>query len=162
MRLLVVSDTHVPDFAKALPDAVLAEASRADLVLHAGDVTSARVLDRFAEAAPVLCALGNGDGNDVARWGARSRIEARLDGINIGMVHDSGPRRGRVGRLRRWFPKADLVVFGHSHIPMDLSEDGIRLLNPGSPTWKRRQDAPTFALVTVRERTIEARIVEVP
>lgn len=99
MRLLVVSDTHVPDFAKALPDAVLAEASRADLVLHAGDVTSAWVLDRFAEAAPVLCALGNGDGNDVARWGARSRIETRLDGINIGMVHDSGPRRGRVGRL---------------------------------------------------------------
>ena len=64
-------------------------------------------------------------------------------------------------RLRRWFPAADLVVFGHSHIPMSLLEDGIKLLNPGSPTWKRRQDAPTFAVVTVRERDIDARIVEV-
>ena len=161
MRLLVVSDTHIPDFAKALPDAVVAEASRADLVLHAGDVTSPRVLDELAEAAPVLCALGNGDGDDVARWGARPRIETQLGGISVGMVHDSGPRRGRAGRLRRWFPTADLVVFGHSHIPMSLSEDGIKLLNPGSPTWKRRQDAPTLAVVTVRERDIDARIVEV-
>jgi uncharacterized protein len=161
VQLLVVSDTHIPDFAKALPDAVVAEASRADLVLHAGDVTSPGVLEELAEAAPVLCALGNGDGHDVARWGARPRIEARFEGINVGMVHDSGPRRGRAARLRRWFPAADLVVFGHSHIPMDLSEEGIRLLNPGSPTWKRRQEAPTFAVVAVRGRDIEARIVEV-
>ena len=126
-----------------------------------GDVTSPGVLDELAEAAPVLCALGNGDGDDVARWGARPRVETRLDGINVGMVHDSGPRRGRAARLRRWFPAADLVVFGHSHIPMDLSEEGIRLLNPGSPTWKRRQEAPTFAVVTVRGRDIDARIVEV-
>ena len=161
VQLLVVSDTHIPDFAKALPDAVMAEASRADLVLHAGDVTSPRVLEELAEAAPVLCALGNGDGDDVARWGARPRIEARFADINVGMVHDSGSRKGRAARLRRWFPAADLVVFGHSHIPMDLSEQGIRLLNPGSPTWKRRQDAPTFAVVTLRERDIDARIAEV-
>ena len=161
VELLVVSDTHIPDFANALPDAVVAEASRADLVLHAGDVTSPRVLEELSEAAPVLCAIGNGDGAEVARWGARPRIEARIADINIGMVHDSGSRTGRAARLRRWFPAADLVVFGHSHIPMDLSEEGIRLLNPGSPTWKRRQDAPTFAVVTVRERDIDARIVEV-
>lgn len=67
-----------------------------------------------------------------------------------------------VRRLRRWFPDADLVVFGHSHIPMELSEEGIGLLNPGSPTWKRRQDAPTFAVVKLRERAIDVRIVEVP
>jgi uncharacterized protein len=160
VQLLVVSDTHIPDFAKALPVAVVAEASRADLVLHAGDVTSPGVLEELAEAAPVLCALGNGDGDDVARWGARPRIETRFEGINVGMVHDSGPRRGRAARLRRWFPAADLVVFGHSHIPMDVSEEGIRLVNPGSPTWKRRQEAPTFAVVTVRGRDIDARIVE--
>lgn len=160
MRLLVVSDTHIPDFAKALPDDVLTEASRADLVLHAGDVTSPLVLDQLAEAAPVLCALGNGDGDDVAEWGARSRIETWLDGINLAMVHDAGPRQGRARRLRRWFPDADVVVFGHSHIPMDIAEAGIRMLNPGSPTWKRRQDAPTFAVVTVREGDISARIVQ--
>jgi putative phosphoesterase len=159
VRLLIVSDTHIPDFAKALPDAVLAEAARADLVLHAGDVTSSSVLERLAEAAPVLCALGNGDGEDVAGWGAGSRIETRLDGINLAMVHDSGPRKGRARRLRRWFPEADLVVFGHSHIPMDVTEEGIRLLNPGSPTWKRRQDAPTFAVVVLRDGAIDARIV---
>jgi putative phosphoesterase len=119
VRLLVVSDTHIPDFAKALPDAVLAEASRADLVLHAGDVTSPRVLEELAAAAPVLCALGNGDGDDVARWGARPRIEARLAGINVGMVHDSGSRRGRAARLRRGFHAAELVVVCHSHKPID-------------------------------------------
>jgi putative phosphoesterase len=161
VRLLVVSDTHIPDFAKALPDAVLAEASRADLVLHAGDVTSPPVLERLAEAAPVLCALGNGDGDEVAGWGARSRIERRLEDINVAMVHDSGPRTGRARRLRRWFPQADLVVFGHSHIPMDVAAEGIRMLNPGSPTWKRRQDAPTFAVVVLRDGAIDARIVRV-
>jgi uncharacterized protein len=161
VRLLVVSDTHIPDFAKAMPDAVLTEASQADMVLHAGDVTSPLVLDRLAEAAPVLCALGNGDGDEVARWGARSRIETRLDGVDIAMVHEAGPRKGRPRRLRRWFPEADLVVFGHSHIPMDITEEGIRLLNPGSPTWKRRQEAPTFAVVIVREGAIDARMVQV-
>jgi uncharacterized protein len=124
-------------------------------------VTSPPVLERLAEAAPVLCALGNGDGDEVAGWGARSRVQTRLEGINVAMVHDSGPRTGRARRLRRWFPEADLVVFGHSHIPMDVTEEGIRVLNPGSPTWKRRQDAPTFAVVVLRDGAIDARIVRV-
>jgi putative phosphoesterase len=161
VRVLVVSDTHIPDFAKSLPPVVLAEASRADLILHAGDVTSPQVLDELAKSAPVLCALGNGDGTDVAAWGARSRIEVRLDDVAVAMVHDAGPRKGRARRLRRWFPEADLVVFGHSHIPMDISEEGIRLLNPGSPTWKRRQEEPTFSVMTVNGGGIRTRTVPV-
>jgi uncharacterized protein len=151
-RALVISDTHVPDFAGALPRAVLRAAARADVILHAGDVTSAAVLDELERLAPVHAALGNGDGPDVARWGARERVEIELAGFAVAIVHDSGPAPGRAARLRRWFPLADLIVFGHSHIPMSFREAGVRYLNPGSPTWKRRQPAPTYATIAIEER----------
>ena len=143
MRLVVISDTHVPDFAPALPAPLLEALPGADLILHAGDVTSAPVLDTLASYAPVRVAMGNGDGPDVAAWGARRRVELQAEGVRIALIHDAGPRAGRGRRMRRRFPHADLVVFGHSHIPMDLEEDGVRLFNPGSPTWRRRQPTPT-------------------
>ena len=152
-RALVISDTHVPDFAGALPAAVVRAAARADVVLHAGDVTSAAVLDDLRRLAPVHVALGNGDGPDVARWGAVDRVEIEIAGVPVAIVHDSGPAAGRPSRLRRWFPDARLIVFGHSHIPMSFREDGVRFLNPGSPTWKRRQPAATYASVTLGSRS---------
>jgi uncharacterized protein len=161
VRVLVVSDTHVPDFARGLPGVVLREAARADLILHAGDVTSRAPLDELAAHAPVIVALGNGDGEEVARWGARPRVETEIEDVRVAMVHDSGPRKGRPARLRRWFPLADVVVFGHSHIPVDVDADGIRLLNPGSPTWKRRQPTPTYGILTARGSRVTTRIVEI-
>jgi putative phosphoesterase len=160
MRVLVTADTHIPDFARRLPEVVLREAERADLVVHAGDVTSPAVLDALAAAAPVLAVRGNNDGPDVAAWGASEAIQTQLDGVPIAVIHDAGPAKGRPARMRRRFPAARLVIYGHSHIPIDVEEAGVRLLNPGSPTWKRRQPTPTFAIVEIHKRTLDVQLVE--
>jgi len=160
MRLLVTADSHIPDFARRLPENVVREAERADVVIHAGDVTSAAVLDALAAASPVLAVRGNNDGPDVAAWGALETIETQLDGVPIAVIHDAGPVKGRPARMRRRFPGARLVIYGHSHIPMDIEEAGVRLLNPGSPTWKRRQPAPTFAIVEIHDGTLDVELVQ--
>ena len=160
MRIVVLSDTHIPDFAKVLPKALVPFLRNAELILHAGDVTSRTVLDELSSYAPLHVAMGNNDGDDVAAWGARHEVEAVVDGIPIAMLHDSGRREGRERRLRRRFPDAKLVVFGHSHIPVNTEVDGVRFFNPGSPTWKRRQPVPTFGVADVSGGRLRARIVE--
>ncbi len=115
----------------------------ADVILHAGDVTSAELLAELGAVAPLHVVLGN---NDHALVGALpERLTVELAGAEVAMVHDSGARAGRARRLRRWFPTADVVVFGHSHDPVDsLGEPGQLLFNPGSPTQRRRQPFPTM------------------
>ena len=134
----------------------------ADLILHAGDVCTASVLGELAAYAPVYAVLGNNDGADVAAWGAPETLDLDLGGLKVSMIHDSGPSAGRLGRMGRRFPGADLVVFGHSHIPLDEASDGLRIFNPGSPTDRRRQPHGTIGLLTVAGgRLTEARIVPV-
>jgi putative phosphoesterase len=134
----------------------------ADLILHAGDVCTASVLAELAEYAPVVAVLGNNDGPDVADWGAAETTELDLDGLSVAMVHDSGPAVGRLVRMRRKFPAADLVVFGHSHIPLDESAPGLRIFNPGSPTDRRRQPHGTLGVLRIDSgRLAEASIVPV-
>ncbi|WP_235833662.1 metallophosphoesterase family protein [Aeromicrobium chenweiae] len=162
LRVAVVSDTHAPRFWKAMPPAVAAQLTDVDVILHAGDVCVPSVLDELAAYAPVHVVAGNNDGPDVSAWGAPETLELELDGVRIAMIHDSGPKQGRAGRMRRRFPDADLVVFGHSHIPWDTEEDGQRLLNPGSPTDKRRQPRGTMGqLVLDGGRIVSATIVPV-
>ena len=108
-------------------------------------MTSAAVLDELAAYAPVHAVVGNIDRPDVAAWGAHDELRLELEGVAVAMLHDAGRCAGREARLRRRFPDARLVVFGHSHDPLDVEHDGQRLLNPGSPTWKRRAPAPTIA-----------------
>lgn len=129
-----------------MPVAALEHLRRADAILHAGDVTNADLLDELGELAPVHAVLGNNDHELVGVLPERLQME--IGGVAVAMVHDSGARAGRAARLRRWFPQAELVVFGHSHDPVnEVGVDGQRLLNPGSATWKRR--APTHTLATV-------------
>jgi putative phosphoesterase len=144
--VLVLADTHLgPDLAK-LPAEVWQQADRADVVLHAGDVVTRDLLEALGRRAPVHAVLGN---NDRALVGhLPDRIELDLDGVRVGMVHDSGARAGREDRLRRWFPRADLVVFGHSHEPVDAEGvEGQRLFNPGSAVQRRRQPHRTLGVV---------------
>ena len=121
MKVAVLSDTHAPRYWKACPPEVAGRLDGVDLILHAGDVCRAGVLEELAAFAPVRAVLGNNDTPDVAAWGAPETLELDLDGLAVAMVHDAGPAQGRTGRLRRRFPGAELVVFGHSHIPLDLS-----------------------------------------
>ncbi len=162
MRLVVLSDTHIPDFARILPTSLEPALRRADLILHAGDVTSASVLDELSTYAPVHAAIGNGDGPDVREWGAREEVLLDPEGVSLAMVHIAGPAKGRERRMRRRFPDARIVVFGHSHIPIDMEFEGFRLFNPGSPTWKRREPLPTYGVIELSRDRIETRIVELP
>ena len=162
MRVAVLADTHAPRRWKRCPPAVAPYLRGADLILHAGDVCTAGVLDELAGYAPVRAVRGNNDGPDVAAWGAPDTLELDLAGLPAAMIHDSGPAKGRAARLRRRFPAAQLVVFGHSHIPLDETGDGIRIFNPGSPTDRRRQPQGTLGVLTLIEgRLASAQIIPV-
>ena len=149
MRVVILSDTHAPRRWRSCPPRVASYLRGADLILHAGDVCTAAVLDELAQYAPVVAVAGNNDGPDVAAWGAPEVAEFDAGGVAVAMLHDSGPSGGRLARLRRRFPGADLVVFGHSHIPLDQSADGFRIFNPGSPTDRRRQPAGTIGVLDI-------------
>jgi uncharacterized protein len=144
-RLVIVSDTHVPQRARAIPDLLWRAIDDADLVVHAGDWNGLPLLDEFeARAARLLGVRGNNDGPE---FDGRlpDTIETKVDGIALAVIHDSGPATGREARMEARFPEPDVLVFGHSHIPWDTTTPrGLRLLNPGSPTDKRRQPTGTF------------------
>jgi uncharacterized protein len=165
VRVVVLADTHAPRRWRSCPPRVAAELRGADLILHAGDVCTAAVLAELTQYAPVKAVLGNNDGPDVADWGAPPTAEFDLDGLRVAMLHDSGPAAGRLARMRRAFPAADLVVFGHSHIPLDQSEpggSGLRIFNPGSPTDRRRQPHGTLGVLRIQDGVLaEAAIVPV-
>ncbi len=145
-----------------MPPAVASQLDGVDVILHAGDVCLPSVLDELAAYAPVHVVAGNNDGPEVEAWGAPETLEIELDGVRVAMIHDSGQKQGRAARMRRRFPEADLVVFGHSHIPWDTEENGQRLLNPGSPTDKRRQPHGTMAQVVIDAgRIVSVQIVRV-
>jgi putative phosphoesterase len=162
MHVVVLSDTHSPSRWKSCPPAVAEHLRTAAVILHAGDVCTADVLDELAEYAPVHVVLGNNDGPDVAAWGAPETLELTLDGLRVAMIHDSGQATGRTARMRRRFPDADLVVFGHSHIPLDQTGDGVRIFNPGSPTDRRRQPHGTIGLLDIEDGVlVNAEIIPV-
>jgi putative phosphoesterase len=148
--MLLISDTHVPVRARRLPSQVWDEVERADVVVHAGDWVDVRLLDELEERAhQVVGVVGNNDG---PRLRARLPEVARqtLAGVRVAVVHETGARQGRERRALERFPDTDLLVFGHSHIPWDTSTGGLRLLNPGSPTDRRREPACTYLTLTVQ------------
>ncbi len=155
MLAVVLADTHIPRRAKKLPEGLLAHLEHADLILHAGDLMDPGLLDTLAAYAPVKAVRGN---LDPPETGLPETLEFELDGAPIAMIHDSGPKKGRWRRMRRRFPEARVIVFGHSHIPWLEDEDGLLLLNPGSPTDKRRQPDYTFALLRVENGSARAEI----
>jgi putative phosphoesterase len=162
MRVVVLSDTHAPRRWKACPPAVAAQLRAADLILHAGDVCTAQVLDELSGYAPVRAVVGNNDGQDVAAWGAEPTLELDLDGLKVAMLHDSGQAGGRLKRMRRAFPAVSLLIFGHSHIPLDEADGELRIFNPGSPTDRRRQPHGTIGVLQIEAgQLLAARIVEV-
>ena len=162
MRIVVLSDTHAPKRWKSCPPAIASQLRCADLILHAGDVCTATVLDEVAQFAPVTAVVGNNDGPDVAAWGAAETAALTAEGLRIAMIHDSGPAAGRLPRMRAKFPEADLVVFGHSHIALDEADETLRIFNPGSPTDRRRRPHGTIGILDVADATlVEARIIEV-
>lgn len=148
--ILLLADTHLPKRAKALPPAVWAAVESADVVFHAGDWVDVALLDELeARASRVVGVYGNNDGAHLrARLPEVARTE--IDGVRFAMIHETGASTGREKRMDALFPDTDVLVFGHSHIPWDtVAPSGMRLLNPGSPTDRRRQPVHTMMTVTV-------------
>ncbi|WP_422631875.1 metallophosphoesterase family protein [Pseudokineococcus basanitobsidens] len=159
MRLVLLADTHVPRRARALPGAVLEALAAADLVVHAGDWVEERALDDLLGATgddvPLLACWGNNDG-DALRARLPEVGRARLAGLRVEVVHETGGRSGRERRCEAAHPAADVLVFGHSHIPWDTTTPrGLRLLNPGSPTDRRRQPRCTYLTVTAADGRLD-------
>ena len=152
MKLLLISDTHVPKRARALPAQVLAAVEEADVVFHAGDWVDAATLDLLEQRSRRLVGVwGNNDGPELRRRLPEvARVE--LAGVRFAVVHETGPATGREARADQDFPDSDVLVFGHSHIPWDsVSPQGLRLLNPGSPTDRRRQPVCTYLTADVTD-----------
>ena len=156
MLVVVLADTHIPRRAKGLPDGLTPHLESAGLILHAGDLLVEDVLHELRAYAPVRAVKGNVDG-----WEVRlpQTLEFEVEGVPVAMIHDSGPKQGRRNRMRKRFPPARVVVFGHSHIPWLEDEDGLMLLNPGSPTDRRRRPDHTFALLWVEGVEVRAEIL---
>lgn len=149
-RLLLLADTHLPKRARDLPAQVWDEIEEVDVVVHAGDWVDIRLLDELeARSRRLVGVWGNNDHGALReRLPEVARVE--LAGLRLGVVHETGPAKGREDRCEADFPDLDVLVFGHSHIPWDTTTDsGLRLLNPGSPTDRRRQPACTYVTATV-------------
>lgn len=162
-RLLLVADTHVPKRARQLPDALLRAADAADVVVHAGDWVDVETLDLLSARARVFHGVhGNNDGPEL-----RNRLPeiARfaVEDVEVAVIHETGQATRREERMDAAFPGIDLLIFGHSHIPWDtVTPSGMRLLNPGSPTDRRRQQDCTMMSVTIDARRIEATLIPLP
>jgi putative phosphoesterase len=149
VRLVLMADTHVPKRARDLPERVWRAVDEADVVVHAGDWVDVSLLDRLERrAARLIGVFGNNDGPALrARLPEVARVD--LAGVRLAVVHETGAAAGREARCARRFPDVDVLVFGHSHIPWDTTTAGLRLLNPGSPTDRRRQPYATFMTAAI-------------
>ena len=156
MLAVVLADTHIPRRARALPPGLVPYLQEADLILHAGDLLDPVLLEELSAYAPVRAVRGNVDPPELD---LPETLEFDLGGVAIAMVHDSGRKEGRRKRLGKRFPGARVVVFGHSHIPWLEDEDGLLLLNPGSPTDRRRQPEHTFARLWLEDGDARAEIL---
>lgn len=160
--MLLLADTHVPARARRLPRAVLDAIDVADVVVHAGDWVDIATLDLIESRSRDFHGVyGNNDGPE-----HRERLPeiARftVGNLRFAVIHETGPAAKREHRMDQAFSDTDVLVFGHSHIPWDtVSPGGMRLLNPGSPTDRRRQPRCTMMTVTIDGSEIEARLIEV-
>ena len=161
MKVAVLADTHTKGMTRTVPMGAWPYLESADHILHAGDVVDPGLLHDLRALAPLTVVMGNCDGADVRDFGAGDSAEVTLDGVMIAMVHDSGQREGRHDRMRKAFPNARVIVFGHSHIPWNEDRDGLLLFNPGSPTWKRRAPFTSMGLLWIENGTVEGEIFPV-
>ena len=161
MRLAIISDTHMPRGARALPAACVAELRAADAILHAGDFMRVEVLRALEGLGPPVHGVhGNVDDELLRRALPAARV-VEAGGARIAMIHDAGQRTGRLARMRARFKDADAVVFGHSHLPLhERADDGFQIFNPGSPTERRRAPAHTMGMATAEAGRLHFELID--
>jgi putative phosphoesterase len=148
--IAVLADTHMPKGGRALPGRCAEILRAAEATLHAGDFFALETLRRIEALCPgpVHAVYGNVDDAELRRL-LPETLEVEIAGARVAMVHDAGPAAGRLGRMRRRFPGADAVVFGHSHLPLHEEENGFQIFNPGSPTERRRARGHSIGLLRI-------------
>ena len=161
LRLALIADTHLPRGARRLPDRCLEVLRAADLIVHAGDFSHPSVLADLRELGPVAAVQGNVDVPELRRE-LPETISLELENVVLGVIHDAGPSKGRLERLRARFPDAQAVVFGHSHMPLHEERDGFQIFNPGSPTERRRAPHRSMGEASVRGARIEFDLLPLP
>jgi uncharacterized protein len=166
VKVVVLADTHTvrassSNPSRPIPPGAWPYIETADHILHAGDVNDPDLLDELKNFAPVTAVIGNTDGHGIKAWGATEEARVELGGIEIAMVHDSGPSSGRRQRMSARFPGARVVVFAHSHMPFNEDQDGLLLFNPGSPTWKRRAPFESMGILWIENGDVEGEIFPV-
>jgi hypothetical protein len=149
MQLAIISDTHMPRGARAIPPACLERCAAADAILHAGDLSALPVLELLRELGPPVHAIHGNVDSAAVRALLPERVALQFGGVRVGMTHIPGPAQGRLARLRDTFPACDAVVFGHTHMPEHAQLDGFQIFNPGSPTERRRAPVHTMGLATI-------------
>lgn len=149
--IAILADTHMPKGARRLPTRCVELASAAEAVVHAGDFFSLSALEEIRALCPRVHAVHGNVDEPALRRALPLTIEVELSGTSLAAIHEAGPARGRLARLRRRFPDADAVVFGHSHLPLHEEANGFQIFNPGSPTERRRAPRPSMGLVEVGE-----------
>jgi putative phosphoesterase len=160
MLLALIADTHLPRGTRALPDACVERLRHADLIIHAGDLTAMSVLEELSGYGQVAGVHGNVDDAHVVE-ALPEELELHVGGCRLAVVHDAGRRLGRLERLRRRFPAADAVIFGHSHIPAhERGSDGFQLFNPGSPTDRRRSPHHTMGIAEAAGGRLRFELIE--
>jgi len=160
-RVAVIADTHLPRGGRRLPDACVRELERADLIVHAGDVVAASVLSELRGLAPVEAVYGNMD-EPALRESLPAERVVEVEGVRLGVVHIAGPAAGREGRLAARFPGCAAVVYGHTHVPQVELVGGVWILNPGSPTERRRAPVHSMLVLEVVGEEIRPQLVTLP
>jgi putative phosphoesterase len=156
----LIADTHLPRGTRALPSSCVERLRAADLIVHAGDLSSLQFLEELRDHGAAVAVQGNVD-EAAVRALLPTTLELDLDGHRVAVIHDAGPRRGRLERLRRRFPRARAVIFGHSHMPVhERGPDGFQIFNPGSPTERRRAARHTMGMARADARGLQFELVE--
>ena len=159
MLIAILADTHLPRGKRRLPDSCIERLERADLIVHAGDFVTLAVLEEVRSYGEVVAVHGNID-DQAVRAAVPQKATFKADGATIAVIHDAGPRTGRLNRVRRRFPNTDAVIFGHSHIPLhERAPDGFQIFNPGSPTDRRRARHHTMGLARVSQGAVGFELV---
>jgi uncharacterized protein len=146
--IAVLADTHMPKGERRLPRRCLELVGEAEATIHAGDFCGCSVLAELEALCPAVHAVRGNVDEPALQQALPEVLEIPLGDWRVGLIHDAGPARGRLARLRRRFPRADAVVFGHSHLPLLEEEGGFQIFNPGSPTERRRAPRRSMGLLT--------------
>lgn len=152
--IAIVADTHMPKGRRRLPERCLEILAWAEGLIHAGDLTSASVLDELEALCPTVHAIHGNVDEPALQRSLPATLEIELCGRTIAVTHDAGPAQGRLARMRSRFPTADAVVFAHSHLPLHEEEDGFQIFNPGSPTERRRAPRCSMGLLSCDEERL--------